>query len=585
MSRLPRLLPALLLTGFALAAALPLAGQDAKPKKYGVLVGVNRYQHDKLPDLKYAENDVAALAGLLKDADYQVTLLTGAAGARDKKHEPTKSNIEARLKEVLDKYRRGDTLLVALAGHGLHFEGHKDSFFCPADAKPFKDKTDTLVSLTKLYAELERSFAGVKLLLVDACRDDPGAGRGTRGVDGDVAPRPPTGVGALFSCSKGQRAYEHDDLKHGVFFHYVLQGLRGKAKDPDDGDVTFEALANYVKKQVTRDVPKRIGGGARQAPTLNAGELSGEPAVLLTVKDVARKPDPDETKLEDRKSFTNKAGMTMVRIAAGKFTMGSPKDEKGRGDDEHQHDVKITKAFYMAAHTVTVGQFRKFVEDENYKTDAEKDGQGGYGYNADTKKTEGRKSKYTWDNTGWKQTDRHPVVNVSWNDAVAYCKWLSKKEGKTYRLPTEAQWEYACRAGTTTRFYCGDDDADLRGHANIADVSFRSNLPEYKWGVDWDDGYAFTARVGSFKANPWRLYDMHGNVWQWCRDCYDKEFYKESDKEDPECNKGDRRVMRGGSWLNNARDCRAANRYGLAPACRDGDVGFRVVFAPAARTP
>jgi hypothetical protein len=329
MSRLPRLLPALLPAILAVIVAWPAAGQDAKPTRYAVLVGVNRYEHEKkLPDLKYAENDVVALGKLLKGAGYQVTLLTSAAGAKDKKDEPTKANIEARLKAVLKKCRRGDTVVVGLAGHGLHFESQKDSFFCPADARPFKDATDTLVSLTKLYADLDKSFAGVKLLLVDACRDDPGASRGSRGVDGDLAPRPPTGVGALFSCSKGQRAYEHDDLKHGVFFHYVLEGLRGKAKDPEDGEVTFGRLADYVKKQVTRKVPTLIGGGARQAPTLNAVELSGEPAVLLKVSGEASdtpkvgKKDDGKFKLDDgAKAILDRA----IKALGGEEKLGKVK--------------------------------------------------------------------------------------------------------------------------------------------------------------------------------------------------------------------------------------------------------------------
>jgi hypothetical protein len=285
MSRSSRLQPVLALAALALTL-LPTAGQEARPKprRFAVLTGVNRYEHADLKTLKYAENDVVALAKLLRENGYEVVLLTGPEGARDAKRQPTRVNIEARIKEVLRKCRRGDTVLLAFAGHGLQFEGRKDAFFCPSDARPFKDETDTLVSLAKVYAEMKKSFAAVKLLFVDACRDDPKAARGGRsGVDGDSAPRPPSGVGALFSCSAGQRAYEDDGLKHGVFFHFVLQGLKGKAKDPDDGDVTFEGLATYVKKQVTRDVPKRIGGGARQAPTLNAGELSGEPAVLLTI--------------------------------------------------------------------------------------------------------------------------------------------------------------------------------------------------------------------------------------------------------------------------------------------------------------
>jgi formylglycine-generating enzyme required for sulfatase activity len=606
MSRLPRLLPALLLACLALAAALPLAGQgDKKGKKYAVLVGVTEYTHAKLPDLKYTENDVEDLARLLtkKDAGFtRVELLTSTRGKGRAAASPTAANVRAALKRVLDKATKHDTILVALAGHGvqLKVEDPRDkkverdeAFFCPADArlKNTRDRaelTKTLISLKELFDELDGSGAGVKLLLVDACRDDPATGRN---VDVDNVPRPPRGTAALFSCASGQRAFETDKLGgkgHGLFFHFVLEGLRGKAKN-EDGEVGWHDLTAYVCRQVPRTVVKVVRGGAQQSPHL-VSNLINSPILV--------KPDPEDTKLEDVKSFTNKAGMKMVRIPAGKFTMGSPKDEKGRFDAEGPtHQVKITKPFYMAAHTVTRGQFRKFVDAEEYKTDAEKDGKGGYGYNAATKKTEGRKPKYTWRNPGWKQSDRHPVVNVSWNDAVAYCKWLSKVEGKTYRLPTEAQWEYACRAGTTTRYYFGDDEADLKKHANIVDQSLKEKLdvafadgiakkyPGRKWFAEWDDGYPFTAPVGSFQTNPWGLYDMHGNVWQWCRDCYDEKFYKDSAEEDPECTKGDHRVLRGGSWIGDAWNCRAALRLGNAPADRYGIVGFRVVFVPAARTP
>jgi formylglycine-generating enzyme required for sulfatase activity len=576
-----RLLPALLLASLVLAV-LPLAGQDDKPKKnYAVLVGVNRYEHARLAQLKYAENDAAALADVLKRAGYEVTLLTGAAGGKNKKHAPTKANIEAHLKAVLKKCRPGDTVVVALAGHGLHFEGQDDSFFCPVEGLPFKDETATLVSLKGIYAEMDKSRAGVRLLLVDACRDDPAGGRGSRGADGDTAPRPPSGVGALFSCSKGQRAFEHDDFKHGVFFHYVLDGLRGKAKN-EDGEVTWNRLVEHVSRMVTRDVPKRIGGGAQQTPHLQA-DIKGAPPVLLTVEEDG---DGKSFGNKDGKWFRNKVGMKMVRIRAGKFLMGSDKAEKGRHADEGpRHEVRITREFYMAAHPVMLRQFRRFVAAERYKTDAERDGKGGWGYNADTKKLEGRRPMYTWRNPGWEQTRRHPVVNVSFNDAVAYCTWLSKLEGKAYRLPTEAEWEYACRGGTSTRFYYGDDNNDLQGHANLADVSLRLKVPAHKRGVDWDDGHPFTAPVGSFKANPWGLFDMHGNVWQWCRDCYDEEFYKDRPEEDPECTKGERRVLRGGSWSTGARFCRAANRRSLVPTERGAAIGFRVVFAPAGGTP
>ena len=117
------------------------------------------------------------------------------------------------------------------------------------------------------------------------------------------------------------------------------------------------------------------------------------------------------------------------------------------------------------------------------------------------------------------------MVNVSWNDAVAFCKWLSKKEGKTYRLPTEAEWEYACRAGTTTRYYSGDDPETLAKVGNVADAAFKAKFPDWEYTIKANDGYVFTAPVGKFKPNAFGLYDMHGNAWQWCADWYGEEYY------------------------------------------------------------
>src|ERR1700740_2878613 len=130
----------------------------------------------------------------------------------------------------------------------------------------------------------------------------------------------------------------------------------------------------------------------------------------------------------------------------------------------------------MGAYPVTVGQFRAFVKDTGYQTDAEKDGKGGSGFNTTTGSGE-QKPEETWANPGFTQGDDYPVVEVSWNDAKAFCAWLSKKESKTYELPTEAEWEYACRAGTKTRFWCGDTDASLQGNANIADASVKEKCP------------------------------------------------------------------------------------------------------------
>ena len=173
--------------------------------------------------------------------------------------------------------------------------------------------------------------------------------------------------------------------------------------------------------------------------------------------------------------FTNSIGIKLEPIPAGEFLMGGQEtaEELVKGfaaykrspdffaDEYPRHRVRITRPFYFGKFEVTVGQFRKFVEAAGYKTEAETDGQGGWGYDPVTGKCNGRELRFNWKNTGFPQTDEHPVLNVTWNDAVAFCRWLSKKEGTTYRLPTEAEWEYACRAGTTTRYNNGDDPDEL----------------------------------------------------------------------------------------------------------------------------
>ncbi len=286
----------------------------------------------------------------------------------------------------------------------------------------------------------------------------------------------------------------------------------------------------------------------------------------------AAKPSAEE--------ITNSIGMKFRLIQPGKFLMGSPKDEQGRDDNEGpQHEVEITKPFYMGAYPVTRGQFEAFTKDTNYKTEPERDGVGGEGYNA-TSQTAEFDPKYSWRDPGFTQGDDHPVIDVTWNDAVRFCKWLSRKEDKVYELPTEAEWEYACRAGTTTRYWCGDRDADLEGAANIADVSLKR---AYKNLVTtaWDDGYPFTSPVGKFRPNPWGLYDMHGNVWQWCADGYDKSYYDHSPKQDPKCEGAAMgRVSRGGSYFDPPRLSRAAYRTAFEAFIPFNHLGFRVVMRP-----
>ena len=217
----------------------------------------------------------------------------------------------------------------------------------------------------------------------------------------------------------------------------------------------------------------------------------------------------------------------------------------------------------MGIHEVTHSQFSAFVLGTNYKTTAEKEGWS-YAWKGSSW---GKATGASWRKPGFAQTDSHPVVCVSWHDAAAFCKWLSGASGKTVSLPTEAQWEYACRAGTTTPFHTGQtispDQANYNG--NYVYGNGRKGVYRKK-----------TVSVASFKPNAWGLYDMHGNAWEWCSDWYGS--YANVDTRDPKGpGSGSARVLRGGSWLGIPWVCRAARRSWFTPAYRSGSLGFRVV--------
>jgi formylglycine-generating enzyme required for sulfatase activity len=300
-------------------------------------------------------------------------------------------------------------------------------------------------------------------------------------------------------------------------------------------------------------------------------------------------------------TITNGLGMKLVLIPAGEFMMGN---EEGVAEtlkyfpyclphvldgEVPRHKVRITKPFYMGQYTVTLGQFLKFYHTAHYKLDIEYDKKPSWGF-SDGKLIQSVKFR-PWA-PGWKIGMNHPAVYVSWNDAVAFCDWLSKREGKTYRLPTEAEWEYACRAGTNSRYYFGNDPGDLvkYARANLSSgastIVFdehdnKKDIPSSVPGQRQQRGYTFTAPVGQFRPNAFGLYDMHGNVWQWCSDWFGRRYYENSPVDDPKGPDYARcRVMRGGGFNYVAGNLRCATRTGLDPSIRRCEVGFRVVREP-----
>jgi sulfatase modifying factor 1 len=276
-------------------------------------------------------------------------------------------------------------------------------------------------------------------------------------------------------------------------------------------------------------------------------------------------------------------GMEFVEIPGGEFWMGleMPPDEAaarfgGAADwyvnEQPRHRVRLTRGFWLGMTHVTRGQFARFVSESGYVTEAEKEGFAQTWNGMKFEKTAGR----CWRDVGFEQTDDHPAVCVSYADATAFCEWLSAWERKRCRLPSEAEWEYAYRAGTAGAYPWGDDPNAGGGWANAADQTAKETYPE--WNVfGWADGFVFTSPVGTFRPNAWGLFDMAGNAWEWCADWFG--VYGAEDVVDPTGPAtGEKRVLRGGSWFGAPLSCRAAYRSRVKENYRGSNAGFRVAM-------
>ena len=276
---------------------------------------------------------------------------------------------------------------------------------------------------------------------------------------------------------------------------------------------------------------------------------------------------------------TNSLGMRLVYVPAGEYVMGSSPEAAAKDPDEvPRHRVQISRGFYMGRTEVTRGQFAVFVEDAAWETQAEREGWAYAWKNGSFQIVHGASFRAA----GFPQGDDHPVVCVSWTDASEFCRWLAHREGKRYRLPTEAEWEYACRAGSEAMYQWGDRPEDGQGWCNVADLTAReefAGVASPSMLFPWHDAYTFTAPVGRFRPNAFGLYDMHGNVLEFCSDWYDKDYYATSPTVDPQGPEGGTfRILRGGDWSSYLRGCRTAKRYRDKPGIRCSNLGFRVVL-------
>jgi formylglycine-generating enzyme required for sulfatase activity len=606
-------------------------------RRYAVLIASSRFpDYPGLEDLKFPENDVDRLDEVLKDP------ARGAFTDTVVLKNPLYLDAIIQIRQMLKKASVNDLSLIYYAGHGK-----QDLYgrLCLAMTNTRIDLLeDTSVPLERIKTMMTESPLKKKVLILDCCFSGLAGDAFRSGVD-DQLNMISRGGGTyiMTATDKYESARERESEGHGVFTRHLIEGIRtGDADLNEDGWITMDELYNYVHDQVCQEgcqepmkwnmnvkgevviarsgksmgkkrytqIRDRLLDLARQdiltdamlsqAIAVNAMKVSdmsgdqlryhellsrfqdrditgsefiiewhklselthkgGHEKVRIPVPKTLKPPvqesggeKKDEASPQTR--ITNNFGMEFVYIQPGTFKMGSPSDEPGRFNHETLHEVTLTRAFYMQTTPITQGQWQQLM-----------------GSNPSFFKACGSTC---------------PVENVSWNDVQEFIKKLNDQEGReVYRLPTEAEWEYACRAGTTTALYSGP--IKIEGERNapaldpIAWYGGNSGV-EYEGGYDssgWKEKQYSHKRAGTHpvsqkQPNARGLYDMIGNVWEWCEDWYGN--YPDRPITDPTGpDKGSNRVLRGGSWNSYARHCRSANRDRSAPGVRLDLLGARL---------
>jgi formylglycine-generating enzyme required for sulfatase activity len=551
-------------------------------KRYGLFVGVNDYRDVAIENLRCAVQDATSLSGLFEHRlDFaECAVLTN----------PRASEVTDRLEQFQARLQPGDLFVFYFAGHGKsHVNGHV-LLLNDCRLNTLGDPHPVGILGVKSLRSLTDEWTGVsRALIFDACRRslrgarDGGEGSGfngpgwrdcltTKGVKANASPAQRQ-FGALNSCQDEGLAVELE--RHGVFTQALMDVVKVRA-DAGRGVALDAAMVAAVGQRMdalcqeaghalgqrpehTGDAVELMAGRSAPAATVNqpqpgalAPGADRPKLVIKRVRPIPTTPDlsPAAATYGALKVFKDAfkdgtgEGPAMIWLPQGSFLMGSPETELGRDRDEGpQHQVHIRYPLAVGQTAVTFDEFDAFVADTNYE--------------------------HKPNDQGWGRGQR-PVINVSWHDAQAYAKWLSQKTGEKYRLLSEAEWEYAARAGTSTAFWWGNsittDQANYDGNQSY------NGSPQGEYRKK-------TLEVHSFQPNPWGLYQVHGNVWEWVQDKWHGSYEGAPvDGSAWEAGGGeeDTRVLRGGSWVNNPRYLRAAGRNRDDAGDRFYCLGFRL---------
>jgi len=548
---------------------------------YALIIGQSDYAH--WGDLNSIPSELDEVQSVLQDQNFVV-----------ERHKNLNSkDLKGTFEKFINNYGldENNRLLFFYSGHGYSRLNNSKGYIVPVDApdpnvdkKGFLDKAVGMNQVVTWARSIESKHA---LFLFDSCF----SGTLFKSKNKPKIPRQITQAMAkpVRQFITAGSADEAVPAKS-TFTPAFVDALRyAKADMYKDGYVTGEELGLYLKNTVqyfTNQTPQygKIGDyklnrgdfvfkvkNQSTPPVINVAELDSvkkEKAELARIQReqarLARINRQRKSKVFQDRLRDGGLAPKMVRIPAGSFRMG---DIQGGGSDNEQpvHRVSVGK-FAMGMYEVTRGEFRKFVNVTGYRTDAEKEGSC-YTYKDGWNKVKGA----NWRNPNFSQNNNHPVACISWNDATAYTKWLSNQTGKKYRLPTEAEWEYAARAGTETKYWWGNTAS--HEYANYGSDSCCNGLAKGK------DRWKYTSPVGSFSANKFGLYDTSGNVWEWtCSEYTDK--YKGKEKACVTENNNKNTVLRGGSWVSSSM-IRYSSRGLDTPDSRHDHFGFRVVLAAA----
>ena len=572
-----------------------------------LVVGNSRYVSEPL---KNPRNDAGDMAAALEQLGFEVDL-----------HIDTdRRSLRRAIRTFGQRLKQGGVGLFYYAGHGMQYRGQNFLIPIDADIRAEDEIPDFGVDAGMVLRKMETAGNPFNMVFLDACRDNPFARSFRSSQTGLTGMDAPSGTLIVYATDKGDKA-EDGSGRNGTFTERLLKYL--PQPNLEVGSLVRQVRADVLKATQGRQIPwsasSLIGQFYFNPLQVNASSTQRDREFWAAVKDSNNASDfqayldayPNGEKarlarlrisqlessrdpLERTKVFTDPTtGMEFVLVPGGCYMMGQ--SEKGkrqlikeRGqkeydqyfkDDLPRHEVCVD-ALYVAKHEVTVGQFRRFVKATGYRTDAEKNSDGKQGCYA-MKGADGLswRKGYDWNFPGFIQEDNQPVVCVSWNDSQKYIDWLNRQGNQTYRLATEAEWEYAARGNSDTIRFWGDDPDQACSYANVADRTKSPRNTSFSNKHECSDDYWFTSPVGTYRPNPFGLYDMLGNVWEWTGDRYSSSYYKGSPRHNPQgSSSGSSRVIRGGSWGNDPAIARAAARYRGRPGDRSENLGFRLVL-------